>query len=180
MKSFFGIIVFFFSFYLSFAQIKKTLRPEDDGNEKNKSDTTDFFNRFTFGHDTLFITTHFSECGEWGGHNEISKIYLKGDSYYIDYRKFEVDCNTVGRNGGHPIQKLVQNVNKILFDTDKLAIRHYVHQILDSKFWEPVCGNAACEYRIYNLDLSLNICVYGLHGGEPKVEYLELVKKIME
>lgn len=42
--------------------------------------------------DTLFIKSRFADCGEWGGHNEIIKIYFEKEKTKLTYTKYKVDC----------------------------------------------------------------------------------------
>ena len=61
-----------------------------------------FFNYDNFYKDTLYIETRFMECGEWGGHLELSKIFLKDKEFYIIYQNYSADCNSIKANNGDP------------------------------------------------------------------------------
>lgn len=54
------------------------------------------------------------ECGEWGGHIELSKIYLKEKEFYMSFQKFSCDCNSLEENNGRPKQTLIKTINKKL------------------------------------------------------------------
>ena len=45
--------------------------------QDTKVDRSELFNKERFRSDTLYIETHFMECGEWGGHLELSKIFSR-------------------------------------------------------------------------------------------------------
>jgi hypothetical protein len=147
--------------------------------QKNKADSIEFFNPDNFLRDTLFIKSHFMECGEWGGHLELSKVYLKNNDFYINYQKYSADCNSIKANNGEPIQTLVKNVNKKLLDKDKLLIRQYFHQLVNAKFREPTPMHAGYIFEIKKTDNSINLFVY-TWGVTTRNEYLEFIKRLIE
>ena len=127
--------------------------------QKNKDDSTTFFNPDNFFDDTLFFKSRFMECGEWGGHLELSKIYVRGEDFYITYQKYTVDCHSLKENDGDPSQTLVRTITKRLLNKDKLLIRRYHHQLIDAKLREPAPMHAGCIFEIYKLDKSINLSV---------------------
>ena len=46
------------------------------------------------------------ECGEWGGHIEVTKVFLNGGHFHLKYQKFKADCSTIKENNGEPKQTL--------------------------------------------------------------------------
>ncbi len=141
--------------------------------------STEFFNVDNFTRDTLYIKSRFIECGEWGGHLEISKVYLKGEDIYINYQKFDADCNTIKYNNGETTQKLVQSITKILLDKVKLLIRRYMHNLVDAKFREPVIMHAGYIFEVKKTDSSINIRVY-TWGETTKNEYQDFIRQLLE
>ena len=73
------------------------------------------------------------ECGEWGGHLELSRIFLKDNQFYINYQKFSADCNSINENNDRPTQTLIKTLNKKLVAKDKQLVRKYFHQLVDAK-----------------------------------------------
>lgn len=142
-------------------------------------DSTEFFNHDNFLRDTLYIRARFMECGEFGGHLEMSKIYLKANEFYITYQKFSADCNKIKENKGEPPQTLVKTVTKFLLNEDKRLFRRYFHQLVDAKFREPTITHAGCHFEIKKTDGSINIYVY-TWGEMTKNEYLEFIKQLIE
>jgi hypothetical protein len=148
------------------------------GQDKNH-ESKNFFDSNNFYADTLYIKSRFMECGEWGGHLEISKVYLTETDFYLNYQKFDVDCNSVNENNLTPNQKLAKNVFKKLLTKDKKLIRLYMHQILDAKFREPITMQAGNIFEVVKSDNSINIRVYTL-DVTTKNEYLEFIKNLLE
>ena len=63
--------------------------------EKNLTNKFNFNNLSEVNYqDTLYIKSKFSECGEWGGHDEIFKIfYVKERRMMLQFERNEIkDC----------------------------------------------------------------------------------------
>jgi len=147
--------------------------------QKNQVGNIEFFSPDNFLSDTLFIKSRFMECGEWGGHLELSKVYVRDNDFYITYQKYSADCNSIKENNGEPIQTLVKTITKILLDKDKLLIRRYFHQLIDSKFREPSAMHAGYIFEISKADKSINLSIY-TWGVTTRNEYLEFVRHLFE
>ena len=119
------------------------------------------------------------ECGEWGGHLELSKIYLKDNEFYINYQKFSADCNSIKENNGKPRQIFVKTLNRKLLNKDKQLVRQYFHQLIDAKFRELSPMNAGYIFEIKNSNKSINLFVY-TWGTKTRDEYLQFIKRIFE
>lgn len=140
------------------------------------SDTT-FFNPDNFLGDTLFIKAQFMECGEWGGHLELSKIFVKNNQFYINYRKFSADCNSIKENNGKPKQTLIKTLNKKLLNKDKQFVRKYFHQLIDAEFRQFSPMNAGYIFQIKNSRQTINLYVY-TWGTKTRDEYLQFIKQL--
>lgn len=147
--------------------------------QKNQVDSTEFFNPDNFLGDTLYIKSRFMECGEWGGHLELLKVYLRNNDFYITYQKYSANCNSIKENNGEPIQTLVKAVTKQLLSKDKLLLRRYFHQLVDAKFREPAPMHAGYIFEITKTDKSINLYVY-TWGVTTRNEYLEFVRQLLE
>lgn len=137
-------------------------------------DCTEFFKTENFVGDTLFIKTRFMECGEWGGHLELTKVYLKDDEFYATYHKYSADCNSIRSNNGQPVQTLVKIISKKLLDRDKIQICRYFHQLVDAKIREPAPMHAGYIFEISKTDKSINLFVYSW-GVATINEYKEFI-----
>jgi hypothetical protein len=146
--------------------------------KKTYSDTT-FFDPDNFLGDTLYIKAQFMECGEWGGHLELSKIFLRENEFYINYQKFSADCDSVKENNGRPRQTLIEALNKKLRNKDKQLVREYVHQLIDAKFRQPSPMNAGYIFEIKNSNQTIKLFVY-TWGTTTRNEYLQFIKKLFD
>ena len=149
------------------------------GEAQNKQfQNTKFFNDRNFFKDTLYIEAEFIECGEWGGHEELSKIYLSEKSFYVDYMKYKADCDKIAENNGKPSEKIVRSIIKKLSNKNEILIEKYLKQVLDSKLIAEVIGNFGYVFHVYNSDSTLNIFLYTINGNTKK-EYLNFIKQLL-
>ena len=146
--------------------------------QMNSSSDSTFFNSYNFSNDTLYIKTQFMECGEWGGHLELSRIFLKDNQFYINYQKFSADCNSINENNDRPTQTLIKTLNKKLVNKDKQLVRKYFQQLVDAKLRQtsPMM-NAGYVFQIKNSNQNINLLLY---SGDEKIkdEYLQFMKQI--
>lgn len=142
-------------------------------------DSTEFFNPDNFLGDTLYIRARFMECGEFGGHLEVSKIYLVANEFYITYQKFSADCNKIKENNGEPLQTLVKTVTKLMLNEDKALFRRYFHQLVDAKFREPTPSHAGYSFEIKKSDNSINLYIY-TWGEITRIQYSAFIKQLIE
>lgn len=147
--------------------------------QNNQSDREEFFHPDNFLGDTLYIKARFMECGEFGGHMEISKIYINGNDFYLTYYKYSADCKKINENYGEPPQTLAQTISKILLDKDKQLIRQYFHQLVDAKFREPSPMPAGYLFQIRKTNNSINFFVY-TPGEKTRYEYSEFIRQLLE
>jgi hypothetical protein len=148
--------------------------------QTNSSTDTLFFDPGSFLGDTLYIKTQFMECGEWGGHLELSKIFVKDNQFYINYQKFSADCHSIKENNGRPKQTLVKTLNKKLINKDKQLLRRYFHQLADAKARQiSSVMNAGYIFQIKSSNQTINLLVY---PGDKKIkdEYLQIIKQIFD
>ena len=138
-----------------------------------------FLNPDNFLGDTLYIKGRFTECGEWGGHLELSKIYYKDNEFYFTYQKFFPDCSRTKENNGEPPQTLNSFITKKLSGREKSLIYKYCHQLLDAKFSEPAPTHSGYIFEVRNKDGGMYISVYtsdGIIRDEYQVFIAQLLK----
>jgi hypothetical protein len=156
------LFVFCFTTFIGISQPKKN---------------TVLFNHDTFYKDTLYIKARFMECGEWGGHLELSRIFLKDNEFHIIHQKYSADCNTIKENNGEPKQTLIKTVNKNMSGHDEQLIRLYLHQLVDAKFREEFPGHAGYIFKTNNTDNTINLRVY-TWSTKTRDEYIQLIKQL--
>lgn len=123
--------------------------------------TKTFFSlsNFHFLNDTIFIYARFSECGEWGGHEEFIKLYVKESKFYANYFKYSTNCEKMNEYGMLPMTKVKDTVI-IVGDIEKEAINEYSHQLLNAKINQDFPGHAGDIFSISNSEKTLNIGIY--------------------
>lgn len=143
-----------------------------------KSDSTEFFSKLNFYKDTLYIKARFIECGEWGGHLELVKIFLKKDNFYFSYNRYRADCTKVKENNGEPVQTLELSLEKPLSGKNKQLIKQYACLLVAAKFREPNPMNAGYIFEMKNAEETLNLYVY-TWGQTTKDEYVDFIAHLL-
>jgi len=110
----------------------------------------------------IFINSKFSECGEWGGHEEKMELYAKEDkNFYLDYKRYKVNCDDVPKLYGKPeFQKLDTEKTILLDNTKKRAIIKYISDLTQAKVTEFHIGHSGQLFTIYKSDSTFIISVY--------------------
>ncbi len=129
--------------------------------------------------DTLIIYASFSECGEWGGHDEYLHIYIKDrEDFYINYKKYRVDCDSIGKNYGKPSFQIFESEKEIkINENQKVAITEFIKRMVISKTKERYPGHAGNFFRVSLTDSSLFISVYDFNQYNNK-SYYKLLKEL--
>ena len=130
--------------------------------------------------DTLTLFAEFDECGEWGGHSEIFKIYTKSDTpmtssadLWFDYKRDSVDCS------GDPNKnrKWVFKFSGRLTNEDQKKVIKYVHNLLDNSLSNKRPPTHSGQYySVFNSDSTIVISNY----GPPVEEFLSLRTRLVK
>lgn len=149
-------LLLFFSFCKKYEDNKVVL----------KDKKVDFFDPISLGasgvNSSLKISSHFSECGEWGGHQEDLEIFAKERNYkdyFLNYTKTSIDCDKRDSEGRNIETILIRKTIK-LTDSDKKSIISYMKRMIDSKVRERFPGYGGDEFWIMNADSTFVIKVY--------------------
>ncbi|MEI6949996.1 hypothetical protein V9K67_22615 [Paraflavisolibacter sp. H34] len=143
-----------------------------------RTGSTEFFDKSNFYGDTLFIKARFMECGEWGGHLETTKVFLRGDNFHFSYRKYRTDCSKVNDSNAEPPQILEQSEERRLSDKGKQVIKQYACSLIAAKFKEPATMHAGYIFEMKNKEETINIHVY-TWGRTTKNEYLIFIAELL-
>ena len=129
----------------------------------------------------LSIYCKFTECGEWGGHQEHLTISKKdSNSFKLKYEKYSVDCDSMVKifDGSsytiQPKNTLVKTDEIQINNTEKQAILDFSFSMVKSKFKEQFSGHSGLVVSIINSDSTFFIRTY---GGEAD-HYLILKNKL--
>lgn len=126
--------------------------------------------------DTLFIKSRFADCGEWGGHNEIIKIYSEKEKTKLTYTKYKVDCG-IRDNKGSIVQNEEVKKNIVLSTSQKDGLMNYINNLMHYKFMENEFGNSGNSFSVEDSENQLKISHYG-SSSILMENYNDLMKKL--
>lgn len=110
--------------------------------------------------DTIFVKSRFADCGEWGGHNEIIKIYTEKEQTKLIYTKYGVDCG-VKDSTGSIVQNEETKRNIVLSTSQKAGLMNYINNLMHYKFIENEFGNSGNSFSVEDSENQLKISRYG-------------------
>lgn len=110
--------------------------------------------------DTIFVKSRFADCGEWGGHNEIIKIYTEKEQTKLIYTKYGVDCG-VRDSTGSIVQNEEVKKNIVLSTSQKAGLMNYINNLMHYKFIENEFGNSGNSFSVEDSENQLKISRYG-------------------
>ncbi|WP_146171793.1 hypothetical protein [Flavobacterium magnum] len=141
-----------------------------DMNKKNS-----FFDLYYLSSSNFYITTKFSECGEWGGHKEGMKIFsdVKRKQYKLDYYKLSFDCENV-QNAN--IDTLVHKTI-LLNSHSQNAINKYLQELVIAKVRSKFPGHSGNYFTAASADSTFRIELYDADKRNLK-SYSHLLKKL--
>ncbi|WP_265129399.1 hypothetical protein [Chryseobacterium oranimense] len=120
-----------------------------------------FKNIFSFDNeDTIFIKSRFTDCGEWGGHNELIKVYRSKRKMELTYIKYKVNCGKMDSSGSL-IQIKDTTRHFILSDSQQLSLMNYFNNLMKSKFIDKEYGNSGNSFLIEDSKEQLRFSQYG-------------------
>ncbi|MCT2407356.1 hypothetical protein NZD88_07350 [Chryseobacterium antibioticum] len=155
--------------------------------EKNNSGQSkySFENIFSYNkEDTIFIKSRFTDCGEWGGHEEFIKVYRLERKIGLTYIKYKVTCGNIDSSGS-PIQTKNITRNFILSDSQQLSLMTYFNNLMKFKFIDKELGNSGNSFLIEDSKGKLRLSQYGnniqlLNNYNSLMKSLGLSKVIIE
>lgn len=120
-----------------------------------------FDNILSYGkEDTIFIKSRFQDCGEWGGHEELVKIYRSERKPKLTYVKFKVDCG-IRNSLGQIIQtkKFTQHI--LLSNSQQLVLMKYMNDLMKFQFLKEEISHSGNSFYLSNTKGDLKISHYG-------------------
>jgi len=127
--------------------------------------------------DTLKILVEFSDCGEWGGHNETVFLYRSNNNKIVGrLKKDTVSCSNIASiydpidkryysSVDDRLRKVAKDTTKILTENDEKIMNLFLHRILELYLNEKaisddsliIYADAGRSIRIINTDLTMNL-----------------------
>lgn len=146
------LISLFILIFLISCSDKKSLDTPD-----SEQPTYSFQNLLSnYGKDTLFIKSRFADCGEWGGHEELIKIYQSDRKLKLTYTKFKVNCG-VRDSLGSIIQTKKFSRHILLSDSQQSALMKYMNELMKFKFLDEEISHSGNSFSINNTKGDLKI-----------------------
>ncbi len=135
------------------------------------------------------IKAKFSECGEWGGHEEKIFITTREDKeFYLKYELYCADCDSMvlykDSIGSFytPLKTLVDSGTMKMQEEHKLAIYDFTQNLVQAKFREEYSGHSGNSFEINKHEgfggTSFQIYVYG-YDSQILFDYFRLTKKVI-
>jgi hypothetical protein len=110
--------------------------------------------------DTLFIKSRFADCGEWGGHEEIIKIYRSERKIKLAYTKYKVDCGI--RDSLESLIQTKDTVNNItLSNSQQTSVMNYMNNLMKLKFINHEFSNSGNFFSVEDSKERLRFSQYG-------------------
>lgn len=108
-----------------------------------------------YQYDSLTLFAEYKECGEWGGHSEIFKIYRDGKEIKATYTKDSVNCKA------GLTRKIIYEKRLDLSPRGQEWVIEYIQNLLSQNFINnPPLSNAGEYYSVISSDSSLVISHY--------------------
>ncbi|MBW8524825.1 hypothetical protein K0U91_08640 [Chryseobacterium chendengshani] len=152
MKTLISILILSFLVSCSDKEIVK----EIDQKEKYSFDNILSYNN----EDTIFIKSQFADCGEWGGHEELIKIYRLEKQIELSYTKFGADCG-IRDSLGSIIQVKKLNKKISLSSSQQLMLMNYINNLIKLKFVDEEMSNYGNFFYLNNTKVDLKLAHYG-------------------
>jgi hypothetical protein len=135
----------------------KEIVKEIDQKEKYSFDNILSYNN----EDTIFIKSQFADCGEWGGHKELIKIYRSERKIKLVYIKYKVkNCGDTDDLGSIIQTKDIID-NFVLSNSQQLSVMNYINNLMKLKFIDPEFGNSGNYFSIEDSKEKLKFSQYG-------------------
>jgi hypothetical protein len=112
--------------------------------------------------DSILINARFSECGEWGGHEEKIIVSMNRGTGELsaEYNIYPFNCDSI------PYYEVSQHLKPIiskrieLDNSKKKSITDYILRLLQSKITESFPGHAGNIFSVIKSDSTLVVSVY--------------------
>jgi len=160
--------------------------------ENRKTKNIDFFSyeisKYRGTRKIMDLNIKFSECGEWGGHEENIFITTQSDeNFHLHYQKYCVDCenmvlieDSLGSYNA-PFKKMIDSCSVVMNEKQKNSIYTFAHNLLSAKFREEFPGHAGDYFYMKKYKgFSGDDFSIGFYGFDTKLlnDYNELIKEL--
>lgn len=134
------------------------------------------------------LSAKFSECGEWGGHEENIFITTKADEkFHLTYQNYYANCDSMvlikDSVGSYyaPFKTLVDSCSVIMNQNQMNSIYKFTHNLLDAKFRESFPGHAGDNFYLKKYDgFAGDKFIINFYGEDSQLikDYIQLLKEL--
>ncbi len=105
------------------------------------------------GSDTLILRGHFADCGEWGGHHEVIRIYRQDNALRATYERDTVKCP----DPSYFNRRIVESLEGQLDQSMEKRIVAYLQSLTERTFLDEGISNAGDVYAATREDMGLEL-----------------------
>lgn len=104
--------------------------------------------------DTLVLGASYADCGEWGGHTEVMKIFRrKGEAFRIVYKRDTVNCPDPALFN----RRIVEHKEDWLTPEQGNKVVSYVQEIAQLALQNEIGSNAGNVFCVSRKDIGLEL-----------------------
>jgi hypothetical protein len=111
------------------------------------------------GSDTLVLMGHFADCGEWGGHHEVIKIFRQDKSLLATYERDTVKCP----DPSYFDRRIVDRLDGKLDRTKERLVVAYLQEMVERSFLDEGISNAGDVYVAIREGMGLELVYRNYH-----------------
>lgn len=111
------------------------------------------------GSDTLILRGHFADCGEWGGHHEVIRIYRQDNVLHATYERDTMKCP----DPSYFDRRIVERLNGKLDQAKQQRVVTYLQELTERSFLDEGISNAGDAYVATRERMGLELVYRNYH-----------------
>ncbi len=111
------------------------------------------------GSDTLVLKGRFADCGEWGGHQEVIRIYGQDNGVYAMYERDTVKCP----DPSYFDRRIVERLSGELDQAKQQRVVAYLQELTERTFHDEGISNAGDSYTATRERMGLELVYRNYH-----------------
>lgn len=105
------------------------------------------------GRDTLILRGHFADCGEWGGHHEVIRIYRQDNVLHATYERDTVKCP----DPSYFNRRIVESLEGQLDPSKEKRVVAYLQGLTERTFLDEGISHAGDVYVATREDMGFEL-----------------------
>lgn len=128
------------------------------------------------GSDTLVLMGRFADCGEWGGHREVIKIFRQENGLLATYERDTVKCP----DPSYFDRRIVERLSGELDQAKQQRVVAYLQELTERTFYDEGISNAGDSYTATRERMGLELVYRNYHQDWKRFAELKLSLFITE